>query len=150
MPNVTPELVQKAYGALATLDNAKIAEYWHEDMVWLVPGHNPLSGWYYGREAFMAFMARVAEMSANSFRMEVISVMTADNWSTDVTNNLGHRAGMPEVQLNIDVAHVLHWKDGKVIGGKGGIFGDGTDQYDHFWSARPTGDGIAAQAKWHG
>jgi hypothetical protein len=43
---------------------------------------------------------------------------------------------MPDVKLNIDVAHVLRWRNGKVIAGKGGIFGDGTDQYDHFWSAR--------------
>ena len=150
MANVTPELVQKAYGALATLDQTLISKFWHEDMVWLVPGHNPLSGWYYGRQAFMDFMARVAEMSANSFKMEVISVMTTDDWSTDITNNQGNRAGMPDVKLDIDVAHVLRWKDGKVIGGKGGIFGDGTNQYDHFWSARPSGDSKSAQHKWHG
>ncbi|MEI6798190.1 MAG: nuclear transport factor 2 family protein [Pseudomonadota bacterium] len=143
-------MVLAAYGALATLDRQKIAEYWHDDMVWLVPGHNPLSGWYYGLDAYIAFMTRVAEMSANSFVMKVVAIMTNDNWSTDLTNNLGNRAGMPDVKLDIDVAHSLHWKDGKVIAGKGAIFGDGTDQYDHFWSARPTGETAAAQATWRG
>lgn len=136
MPNVTPDRVGKAYEALGTLDDKIMSEYWDENMVWLVPGHNPLSGWYHGRTAFINFMKRVGELSGGSFRMATIAVMTNDDYSTDVTNNQGNRAGAPDVKLNIDVAHVLRWRNGKVIAGKGGIFGDGTDQYDHFWSYR--------------
>ncbi|MFN8565063.1 MAG: nuclear transport factor 2 family protein [Anaerolineae bacterium] len=136
MANVTPEMVQKAYEALGTLDDKIMSQYWDENMVWLVPGHNPLSGWYHGRMAFINFMKRVGELSGGSFRMQAIAVMTNDEYSTDVTNNQGSRAGAPQVKLNIDVAHVLRWRNGKVIAGKGGIFGDGTDQYDHFWSYR--------------
>ncbi len=136
MANVTPEMVQKAYDALGTLDDKVMSQYWDENMVWLVPGHNPLSGWYHGRQAFINFMKTVGELSGGSFRMTPISVMTNDDYSTDVTNNQGSRAGMPNIKLNIDVAHVLRWRNGKVVAGKGGIFGDGTDQYDHFWSAR--------------
>jgi hypothetical protein len=33
--------------------------------------------------------------------------------------------------------HVLRWRDGKVIAGKGAIFGDGTTEYDQFWSRSP-------------
>ncbi|MEJ7651977.1 MAG: hypothetical protein WKH64_00750 [Chloroflexia bacterium] len=29
--------------------------------------------------------------------------------------------------------HVLRWRDGKVVEGRGAIFGDGTTQYDQFW-----------------
>jgi ketosteroid isomerase-like protein len=129
-------MVQKAYEALGTLDDKIMSAYWDENMVWQVPGHNPLSGWYHGRQAFIDFMKRVGELSGGSFRMQLISVMTNDDYSTDVTNNQGSRAGAPDVKLNIDVAHVLRWRDGKVVAGKGGIFGDGTDQYDHFWSYR--------------
>ena len=136
MAYVTPELVGKAYGALAAMNESEIARYWAEDMVWLVPGHNPLSGWYHGRQAFINFMKRVGELSGGSFHMDVVTIMCNDEYSCDVTRNRGSRAGMPDVLLDIDVAHVLRWRDGKVIAGKGGIFGDGTDQYDHFWSAR--------------
>jgi uncharacterized protein len=136
MANVTPELVQKAYGALAAMDEAEIARYWAEDMVWLVPGHNPLSGWYHGRRAFIDFMKQVGTLSGGSFKMDSITVMCNSDYSCDVTRNRGSRAGAPAVTMDIDVAHVLRWRDGKVIAGKGGIFGDGTDQYDHFWSAR--------------
>jgi len=136
MAHVTPELVAKAYAALGSMDEKEIAKYWAEDMVWLVPGHNPLSGWYHGRKAFIDFMKRVGELSGGSFHMDTVTIMVNDEYSCDVTRNRGSRAGMPDVTMDIDVAHVLRWRDGKVIAGKGGIFGDGTDQYDHFWSAR--------------
>ena len=139
MPQVTAEMVSKAYAALGTLDDKVMSEYWDENMVWLVPGHNPLSGWYHGRQAFINFMKRVGELSGGSFNMEPITIMTNDEYSCDVTRNMGTRAGMPEVSMDIDVAHVLRWRNGRVIAGKGGIFGDGTDQYDHFWGARSGG-----------
>lgn len=137
MANISQELVRQAYAALASGDENEVAKYWDENMVWEVPGHNILSGWYHGRKAFMDFMKRVGELSEGSFRMQVITITTNEEYSTDVTNNQAHRAGMPNVKLNIDVGHTLRWRNGKVIAGKGGIFGDGTDQYDHFWGARP-------------
>jgi len=136
MANIDPELVRKAYAALASGNETEIAKYWDENMVWQVPGHNVLSGWYYGRAAFLGFMKRVGELSENSFHMTTLTITTNEDYSTDVTNNQAHRAGMPDVKLNIDVGHTLRWKNGKVIAGKGGIFGDGTDEYDHFWGAR--------------
>lgn len=134
MTHLTPEHVGNAYKVLAAGDVSLIADYWDEDMVWLVPGHNQLSGWKHGRQAFLDFMAKVGELSGGSFNMSVITIMTNDDYSCDVTNNQGSRANDPNKKLNIDVAHVLRWRDGKVIAGKGGIFGDGTAQYDEFWS----------------
>ena len=136
MANITAERVQAAYAALGTLDEKIMDEYWDKDMVWLVPGHNPLSGWYHGRTAFINFMKRVVELSGGSFKMQVITITTNEEYSTDITNNQGSRAGAPDVKLNIDVGHTLRWRNGKVVAGKGGIFGDGTDQYDHFWGYR--------------
>jgi uncharacterized protein len=134
MTHLTPEHVGNAYKVLAAGDVDLIADYWDEDMVWLVPGHNQLSGWKHGRQAFLDFMAKVGELSGGSFNMSVITIMVNDDYSCDVTNNQGSRANDPNKKLNIDVAHVLRWRDGKVIAGKGGIFGDGTAQYDEFWS----------------
>lgn len=144
MPNVTPELVSKAYAALASGDIERIKEYWAEDMNWLVPGHNQLSGWYHGRDAFLAFMSNVGKLSGNSFHMDPVAVMTSDDYSADVTHNLGYRAGsagtgtVPYLELDINVVHVLRWRNSQVIEGRGAIFGDGTTQYDQFWS--PVGD----------
>jgi ketosteroid isomerase-like protein len=134
MTHLTPEHVNNAYKVLASGDVGLVSEFWDENMVWLVPGHNQLSGWKHGRQAFLDFMAKVGELSGGSFNMRVITLMVNDDYSCDVTNNQGTRANDPNKKLNIDVAHVLRWRDGKVIAGKGGIFGDGTAQYDEFWS----------------
>jgi ketosteroid isomerase-like protein len=142
MPHVTLELVGKAYQALASGDPAELEKYWDKDMNWLVPGHNPLSGWYHGRDAFVGFMMQVGALSNRSFNMETIAVMVSDEYSADVTHNVGFRAGhegsgeVPYTKLDIEVVHVLRWRDGKVIEGRGAIFGDGTTEYDQFWNPR--------------
>jgi uncharacterized protein len=136
---VTPEHVLQAYAALASGDAEQIKEYWAEEMVWQVPGQNRLSGWYIGRDEFLAFMGKVGELSGRSFRMEPVAgqVLVTGDYSCDLTRNRGHRAGQPGKTMDIEVAHVLRWRDGKVIAGKGAIFGDGTTEYDQFWSESP-------------
>ena len=105
-------------------------------MVWQVPGHNHLSGWYHGLDEFLGFMGQVGALSGGSFNMETISVIVEADWSADITRNQGKRADS-EKKLDIEVVHVLRWTDGKVVAGKGAIFGDGTTEYDQFWSRAP-------------
>ena len=137
--NITPEHVEKAYGALGSGDIEQIKQYWAEDMVWQVPGHNRLSGWYHGLDEFLAFMAEVGRLSDHSFHMDLIAgeVLVTGDYSADLTRNRGHAAGQPDKTMDIAVVHVLHWRDGKVVAGKGAIFGDGTTEYDQFWSHSP-------------
>ena len=134
MAIITADQVAAAYAALATGQRDQIAQVWAEDLRWLVPGHNQLSGWKNNLDEFIAFMGTVGRLSDNSFRMDSVAVMAADNFSADVTRNTGYRAGQPDRRLDIDVIHWLTWRDGKVIEGRGAIFGDGTAQYDEFWT----------------
>lgn len=134
MAQVTPELVQQAYDALASGDREQIRKFWADDMIWLVPGHNPLSGLKHGLDGFLGFMGEVGRLSGNSFYMNREAIMTSENASADVTRNVGNRAGDVNRKLDINVIHYLRWRDGKVIEGRGAIFGDGTAQYDAFWS----------------
>ena len=136
MADITADRVKSAYKALATGDRSIIAEFWAEEMVWQVPGHNHLSGWYHGLDEFLGFMGQVGALSGDSFNMETISVIVEGDWSADITRNQGKRADS-EKKLDIEVVHVLRWTDGKVIAGKGAIFGDGTTEYDQFWSRAP-------------
>ena len=137
--SITPDHVNEAYAALSSNDMGIIRQYWADDMVWQVPGHNELSGWYYSRDEFLAFMGKVAELSDNSFHMDPIAgrVLVTGEYSVDLTRNRGHRKGETEKTMDIEVAHVLRWKDGKVVAGKGAIFGDGATEYDQFWSRSP-------------
>ncbi len=141
MSKVTPELVGEAYQALASGDMEQIRRYWAEDINWLVPGNHAMAGWYKGLDAFLGFMAEVGRLSANSFKMDLVTILTNDEYSADVTHNLGYRADAPSRdtespyhKLDIDVIHLLRWRDGKVIEGRGAIFGDGTTRFNQFWS----------------
>jgi ketosteroid isomerase-like protein len=134
MAQITVDQVAAAYAALATGDRDRMLELWHEDLRWLVPGHNPLSGWKNNVDEFLQFMADVVRLSDNSFRMDTVMVNLADDSSADVTRNTGYRAGDPDRRLDIDVIHWMRWRDGRVYEARGAIFGDGTAQYDAFWS----------------
>lgn len=140
MTNPTREMVESAYQALASGDQDEIAKYWAEDMRWCVPGNNQLSGWWEGRSAFLGFMERIAKLSGGSFVMTPIAILLGDGWSADVTHNMGTRSTAPEGslspydRLDIDVIHLLRWRDGKIIEGRGAIFGDGVTQFNQFWS----------------
>jgi pSer/pThr/pTyr-binding forkhead associated (FHA) protein/predicted ester cyclase/ketosteroid isomerase-like protein len=133
---VSPERVLEAYDALASGDINRIRMYWADEMVWQVPGHNELSGWHYSLDGFLAFMAQVGELSGHSFNMQPIAgkVLVTGDYSVDLTRNRGRRNGQASKALDIEVAHVLRWRHGKIIAGKGAIFGDGTEEYDQFWS----------------
>ena len=78
--HVTPELVATAYDALATGDMEQIRRYWAEDMVWLVPGHNPLSGRYNGLDAFLGFMGTVGHLSVVALPPLQVGDETASTW----------------------------------------------------------------------
>ena len=123
-----------AYDALGTGDPAQIDEYWDPDMTWLVPGTAPVSGLKRGRDEFLKFMTTIGELSGNSFQMQRNGILIAGDLSADITHNTGTRAHDPKRQLDIDVVHILTWNNGKVIDGRGAIFGNGTQQYNQFWS----------------
>ena len=136
----TEEQVEAAYQALATGDRSEIERYWAEDMRWLVPGNHQLAGWWEGLDGFFSFMEQVGKLSGGSFVMKRSAILLADGFSADISYNVGTRATArpgstsPYDRLEIDVVHVLRWRDGKVVEGRGAIFGDGTTLFNQFWS----------------
>ena len=105
-------------------------------MVWQVPGHNHLSGWYHGLDGFLGFMGQVGALSGGSFNMETSASSSRPTGRPTSPGTRGKRADSDK-EMDIEVVHVLRWRDGKVIAGKGAIFGDGTTEYDQFWSRAP-------------
>jgi ketosteroid isomerase-like protein len=139
MATVTAAQVEAAYQALTTGDRDQIARYWAEDMRWLVPGNHQLAGWWEGLDGFFEFMTNVGKLSGGSFVMTRSVILLAEDWSADVSHNIGTRVsanGSASLydRLEIDVIHLLRWRDGKVVEGRGAIFGDGTTQFNQFWS----------------
>jgi phenylpyruvate tautomerase PptA (4-oxalocrotonate tautomerase family)/ketosteroid isomerase-like protein len=130
---LTEQRVREAYDVLGSGDRQRIEQYWDKDMTWLVPGHNQISGLKKGLDEFLAFMDKVGFLTDNSFQMSWDRVLITGDTSADIRHNTGHRSGDEGRQLDIDVVHILRWREGKVIEGSGVIFGDGTAQFDEFW-----------------
>lgn len=138
---LTESRVKAAYAALASGDAEEVNRYFDEEMTWLFPGDNQISGMKKGRDEFLATMTKIGELSANSFNMENKGVfiggdpkVIGGDTSVDLSHNTGHRAGDESRRLAIDVVHVLRWHEGRVIEGRGAIFGNGTAEYDAFWA----------------
>src|SRR4051794_41782467 len=105
--NVTPELVGKAYDALASGDPGRVAEYWAEDMVWLVPGHNQLSGGKHGRDEVLHFMQRGGELSGGSFPLKPVTGVKNEEDSLGGTKKKGGQGGGLRKKNQNNGAHVL-------------------------------------------
>lgn len=99
-------------------------------MAWHVPGRNQLSGIYNSLDEFLGFMGRVNELSGGTFRMRLLDVNVSEEHTADHQLVHGERNGSA---LDIEVVHLLRWRNAKVIDGKGLIVGDGTYRYDEFW-----------------
>jgi ketosteroid isomerase-like protein len=66
--------------------------------------------------------------------MERTGVFISGDQSVDLSLNTATRAGDAGRVLSIDVAHVLRWREGKIIEGRGAIFGTGTTEYKQFFA----------------
>lgn len=126
-PNV--DLVRRGYDAFATGDMDTMTELFAEDVVWHLPGNNPLSGDYKGRDEVFSLFARTAQETAGSMKFELHDVVANDEHAVALVRASAERSGK---RLDGEPqAHVFHVRDGKVTEFWG--FGD-TTKADEFWS----------------
>ena len=100
------------------------------EIVWHVPGHNPVSGNYHGFEQYTQLISsRMAPLSAWAF--EVHDVMVNGNYVVATVSLRGERKGK---KVDLRGAHILRMNDqGQVIEGWG--FTSDQDLLDEFFSA---------------
>lgn len=141
MSGINADRVTAAYDALMSGDRAKAAEYWDEDLRFLTPGNHQFSGWHVGLEAFMDFIDTVGKASGGSFVIEPVTILVndQDGYTVDVNKTYGSRAHAshsesPYDRLQIEGLHLLKWENGKVVEGRGAIFGDGLTNFNQWWS----------------
>ena len=65
-------LVRKGYEAFNTGDIATLASLMSHDVIQHVPGSSPLAGDYKGIDAVLAYYGRLAELTDNTFRADLI------------------------------------------------------------------------------
>jgi len=124
------ELVRKGLGAFAKGDMAAVGQLLAADIQWHVPGNNPLSGDYKGKDEVFGFFAKIADLSGGNFRLEVHDVVGNDEHVVALVRFSGSR---PDGRtLEAPSAQVYHVRDGKAVE----FWGMVEDQVkvDAFWS----------------
>jgi ketosteroid isomerase-like protein len=100
------------------------------DIVWHVPGHNPVSGDYHGfREYTETMPARMAPLARWDFELQ--DVMVNGNYVVSTFRVQGERKNK---QVDLRGAHIMRLNDeGQIVEGWG--FADDQDALDDFFSA---------------
>jgi hypothetical protein len=141
MSELTADRVVKAYDALMSGDRQRAAEYWDENVRFLTPGNHTYAGWHEGLDYFMSFIGMVLAASGGSFQIDPVTILINDEgYSIDVNRTFGRRAHAsptstsPFDVLQIEGLHLLKWENGRVVEGRGAIFGDGLTNFNQWWS----------------
>jgi hypothetical protein len=141
MSDLTPERVTAAYDALMSGDRRRAEEYWDPSVRFLTPGNHQYSGWHEGLDDFMDFIGKVLAASGGSFEIDPVTILINDEgYSIDVNRTRGRRAHAPAGStspydlLQIEGLHLLKWENGRIVEGRGAIFGDGTTNFNQWWS----------------
>jgi ketosteroid isomerase-like protein len=81
-----------------------------EDALWRVPGANAMAGEYRGREEILAFLRRTAELTAGTYRVDLLWVVADDAHTVAVYRARGERDG--RAPLDIEQALLVGLRDG--------------------------------------
>jgi len=124
------KLVQQIYADSANRSGTTFADNIADDVTWIVTGQYSWSGEYRGRDAILAFYARLASETNGTFRVVLEGVYTDGEGrvvaSSQTTAERGDR------RLDTGAALVFTIKDGKAQDVRG--FQEDLDVWNDFWS----------------
>lgn len=81
-----------------------------DDVVWHVPGGNPLAGEIRGRESLFEWFRRLSEATDDTFTLEEHDVVGNDDHVVALSTMSAVREG---VTVSVHVISVFHYRDGK-------------------------------------
>ena len=70
-----------------------------EDAVWRVPGANAMTGEYRGRDEILALLRRTAELTAGTYRVDLLWVVADDVHTVAVYRARGERDGRAPLDI---------------------------------------------------
>jgi ketosteroid isomerase-like protein len=126
MAHPNADLLKKAYDAFAAGDLNALP--FADSITFHIPGGNPLSGTYKGKQEVFGFLQKVMERSAGTFRLEVHGIVADDEHAIGLTKHSGQHAGK---SADYNSVHVFEVKGGLLA-----EFWEFPDQpqFDNFWS----------------
>ncbi|MER6513594.1 nuclear transport factor 2 family protein [Nonomuraea sp. NPDC050227] len=141
MSDLTAERLAAAHQALRSGDRERALEYWHPDVRFQSPGNHPYAGWHDGLDAFMGFIKTWQRLAGGTLRMEQIACLVnpVDGYTIDVNRctAVRRRTGSDGTSfyehLQMEGVDLMRWENGRIVEGRGGIFGDGTANFSSFF-----------------
>ena len=122
-------VLRKAYDAFAKGDMATLAELFAEDVVWHLPGRNPVSGVHRGRDAVFAAFAKFFELSGGTLKLDDHTILADDEHAVALNRATASRQGRHLDLLGADVFHV---RNGRIV--EFWAFSEDQRIDDEFWS----------------
>ena len=122
-------LIRKGYEAFARADMAALTELFAADVVWHMPGRNPVSGVHRGREAVFAAFAKFFELSGGTLKLDDHTFLADDDHAVALNRATATRQGK---QLNLLGVDVFHVRNGKIV--EFWAFSEDQRLDDEFWS----------------
>lgn len=129
MAHPNEDLLRQGYQAFAEGDMQTLDELFDDEIAWHVPGNNPLSGEYNGKQEVFGFFGKINEL-ADSFSIEVHDVLANEEHGVALTWAKGERAGKTLESQVVQVFHIN--EDGRVTESWGHSHDQAAE--DNFWT----------------
>lgn len=91
MSDTPAEIVRRFQEAQQRGDAATMAELMDEDVVWHVPGRNPMSRDYHGKAEVAGFFARARDLSGGTVRTELVDVLGGEDYGVALVRVFAER-----------------------------------------------------------
>lgn len=135
--NKNAELVRRAFDALNAGDLAAIRQYWHEDIVFTIPGSAPAAGLpnivIRGLPALLQTFENVGQFTQGSFRFSIQSVLADANQVAVLSHNTARHEAKT---LDLMMVLLLRIEDNKVV--EGTEFPQQARDWLRFWTEGAT------------
>jgi ketosteroid isomerase-like protein len=126
-PNV--ELIRRVYEAFMTGDMEVVTAVLADDIKWHFAGRSPLACDLSSKQEVLARFGQIAELSGNSFSMDVHDVVGNDEHVVALVRERGSRGS---TTLDMPASHVWHVREGKAVEFWALAYDGYTE--DEFWS----------------
>ena len=110
MTHPNEDLVRRGLAAFGTGDIATLQELFADDIVWHFPGNSQVSGDFKGKAEVLGWLAKNAELSGGTLRVEAHDVLANDEHAVALIRVTAQRAGK---SLDDPSVQMFHIKDGK-------------------------------------
>ena len=107
------ERTARADAAFSAGDLRTLGELLSPDCVWIVGGHNRLSGTYHGREATFDYLGKVIDATDGTFELTVLTITEIVPDTVIVTAHVTARVG--DRGFDEEIVQQLHLRNGQAV-----------------------------------